>query len=79
MLRRRDGRPHCPILSILDAPATKGPQEGKRVGDLRQVPYAKIVNGKSRLDLHRIKREELIPALEKGKINLFLLLTMGCV
>ena len=60
MLRRQGGRPLCPILLTLGVPATKDPQEGKKVGILPQAPSAKIANGKSRLDLRKIKQDELL-------------------
>ena len=60
MLQQQGRRPDCPILFTL------------KYGNSNQVPYANIVNGKSRLDLRRIKQEELIQALQKAKINLFL-------
>ena len=79
MLQRQVGRLLCQILFTLGVPATKGPQEGKKVGILPQAPYTKIANGKSRLDLRKIKQEELIQALQKAKTNLFQLLMMMCV
>ena len=79
MLRRQGGRPLCPILFTLGVPATKDPQEGKEVGISLQAPYAKIANGKSRLDLRKIKQDELTQALRKAKTNLIQLLMMMCV
>ena len=38
MLRRQGGRLLCPILFTLGVPATKDPQEGKKVGILPQAP-----------------------------------------